>query len=77
MQIQLITREECNYCDNAKVLLSNEGFSFTEKLIGHDIDREEVLENYPGQKMLPVVVIDGKCIGGFDQLKEWVDGQFV
>jgi glutaredoxin len=72
MTIQIITREDCSYCGDAKALLSEEGYSYTEKLIGHDIQREEVLALYPGRKILPVVVIDDRCIGGFSELQEWI-----
>lgn len=70
--IVLITREECNYCDNAKHALGTYGFAYQEKLIGHDIEREEVLEKYPGRKMLPVVVINDECIGGMEELNTWL-----
>ena len=73
MKIQLITRDMCNYCDNAKVLLQQNGYLFTEKLIGHDIAREEVLHSYPSQKQLPIVVIDDQLIGGYSELYKWVE----
>ena len=77
MKIQIITREECSYCDDAKSLLFQEGFTFIEKLIGHDIQREEVLSLYPGRKVLPIVVIDNRCIGGFSELQEWMASHAV
>lgn len=71
--IVLITRLECNYCDNAKALLESRGHTYTEKCIGYDIQREEVLELYSTQKLLPVVVIDEQLIGGYLELLDWLN----
>ena len=71
--ITLITRPECNYCDNAKTILTRRGYTYTEKLIGHDIQRETVLEMYPTQNLLPVVLIDEQLLGGYTDLLDWLN----
>lgn len=72
-KITLITRDNCVYCVAAKQRLQDRGLEFTEQYIGRDIQREEVLENYPTQKLLPVVLIDDKLIGGFEELDDWLN----
>lgn len=71
--VVIITRDQCDYCVAAKKLLAENDCPFTEKAIGRDIDREEVLVAFPGQRLLPVVVIDDQCIGGFEELRAWIN----
>ncbi len=54
--ILVITRDGCSNCDYAKGLLKAESLDFLEYKIGVNITREEVLENYPGRKTLPIIV---------------------
>ena len=35
------------------------------------ITREQLLERYPTARSFPVVIVDGKPIGGFQQLKDY------
>lgn len=70
--IKLITREECSYCDQAKTLLKQHNLEYSELQIGKDIEREMVLERYPGYKVLPIVVVDNKPIGGYNELLDHI-----
>ena len=44
-----------------------------EYIVGKDITRERLLETFPNQRTFPVVCIDNKCIGGFEQLKTFLE----
>ena len=70
--IKLITREECSYCDQAKTLLKQHNLEYSELQIGKDIEREMVLEQYPGYKVLQIVVVDNKPIGGYNELLDYI-----
>ena len=72
MLINLITREECGFCDDAKALLQEKELSYLERRIDQDIPRNEVVRLYPDQKLLPIVTVDGDVIGGFFELKEYL-----
>lgn len=78
MQVELITRADCDYCLRAKAYLSgiidDEGVvtEYSEKLIGVDIMREEVLRDYPEGTMLPIVKINGVHVGGYDQMRDYL-----
>lgn len=71
----LITRDECAYCDNAKALLKMNNIKFTEYYMGLDYTREEVLEKYPTQKTLPIVLINDELIGGYTELFDRLRGK--
>lgn len=70
--ILLISRDQCPYCENAKKLLAKKSLEYREQKIGVDIDRETVLESYPGHRMLPIIVVDGSVLGGYNELLDWL-----
>ena len=72
MNISLITRDDCVYCDNAKLLLDNNKREYTEQKIGVDISREDVVMLYPEYNILPIVFVDGNPIGGYMELLDHI-----
>jgi glutaredoxin len=62
----------CPYCDQAKALLKQKGITFEERKIGDGWSKEELLESVPTARTVPQIVIDGKNIGGFAELKEYL-----
>jgi glutaredoxin 3 len=61
----------CGYCGAAKRLLSSKGAQFTEVDVLFDPDRRrEMIERSGGRHTVPQVFIDGRHIGGFDDLSE-------
>ena len=59
----------CGYCSAAKRLLSAKGAKFTEIDVMLDPERrQEMLERSGGRRTVPQIFIDGRHIGGFDDL---------
>ena len=59
----------CGYCGAAKRLLTSKGAEFTEIDVMFDPDRKrEMIERSGGRRTVPQVFIDGRHIGGFDEL---------
>ena len=59
----------CRYCENAKQYLANR--TDVETVIyevGVDLTRDELLEKFPEVQTYPVVVVDGKWIGGYTDM---------
>ena len=63
------SKYHCPYCDQAKALLKQKGVQFEERKIGDGYTREELLEEIPTARTVPQIIIDGKLIGGFTELK--------
>lgn len=68
-KVEIYTKFLCPYCTRAKSLLSAKGVAFEE----YDITmggpkRAEMLERAAGRTTVPQVFIDGKHIGGSDDL---------
>ena len=64
------SKEVCPYCDIAKTLLKNKGIEFEEKVVGVNFTREELLEAVPNARSVPQIVLDGKLIGSYEDLKK-------
>ena len=64
------SKEICPYCDMAKTLLKNKGIQFEEKVVGVNFTREQLLEAVPNARSVPQIVLDGKLIGSYEDLKK-------
>lgn len=59
----------CGYCGAAKRLLTQKGAPFTEIDVMFDPERKaEMLERSGGRRTVPQIFIDGRHIGGYDDL---------
>jgi glutaredoxin len=75
MKVVIWSKYHCPYCDQAKALLKQKGIEFEEKKIGDGYTKEELLEAVPNARAVPQIVIDDKLIGGFTDLKVFLNEQ--
>ena len=67
--IEIYTSPYCGYCHRAKQLLSRKGAAFTEIDVMTDgARRAEMTTRAQGRQTVPQIFIDGKHIGGCDEL---------
>lgn len=74
MQVIIWSKYHCPYCDQAKALLTQKGIEFEERKIGDGYTKEDLLEAVPTARTVPQIIIDGKSIGGFTELKQYLKG---
>ncbi len=68
-KIEIYTKDYCPYCVKAKKLLEIKGQDFDEIDITHDTKLvEEMVKKAGGRKTVPQIFINGKHIGGCDDL---------
>lgn len=72
MRAIIWSKYHCPYCDQAKALLTQKGIAFEERKIGDGFTKEELLEAVPNARTVPQIFLDGKLIGGFTELKKYV-----
>ena len=66
------SKDHCPYCVNAKALLDNKGIEYEERNISQgEWSKAQLLEAVPNARTVPQIFIDGKLIGGYDQLKNY------
>ncbi|MGN6471268.1 MAG: glutaredoxin 3 [Rhizobiaceae bacterium] len=68
-EVTIYTRMMCGYCMAAKRLLEKKGVAYTE----HDASfspelRQEMIQRANGRATFPQIFIDGRHIGGSDEL---------
>ena len=67
------SKYNCPYCDQAKALLKDRQIPFKEHKIGDGYTKEELLEAVPNARTVPQIIINGASIGGFTELKKYID----
>ena len=69
-KVEVYTTTFCPYCVRAKSLLKSKGVQFTEiDVTDDDALRQKMVEMSGGRRTVPEIFIDGKIVGGFDELK--------
>ncbi len=67
--IEIYVTKTCPYCVRAKNLLNKKGYTYTEIDVSDNQKlREEMVAKAGGRMTVPQIFIDGKHIGGSDDL---------
>lgn len=70
-RVEIYTKFLCPYCVRAKSLLDRKGASYEETDITMNAEkREEMIQRAHGRHTVPQIFIDGRHIGGSDDLAE-------
>jgi len=68
-KVEVYSTQYCPFCVRAKALLKGKGVAFTEIDVSNDpLLREKMVELAGGRRTVPEIFINGKIIGGFDEL---------
>jgi len=76
MQATMYTSKSCSACTAAKELLRAHAIPVTTVMVDQDITLEEVREQFPDAKQLPVTIIDGNCIVGLARLRSFLSSLY-
>jgi glutaredoxin 3 len=71
--IEVYGRPNCNWCVAAKQLLNEKGINYRYITVGEDVGITEITEMFPGVRTVPIVAVDGKRIGGYEELKVYLE----
>ena len=67
--VEIYTTPICGFCHRAKGLLSSKGVSYTEIDVMADPSRRaEMMQRANGGRTVPQIFIDGRHIGGSDEM---------
>ena len=70
MKAVVWSKYHCPYCDQAKALLTQKGYTIEERKIGDGYTKEDLLEAVPTARTVPQIFINEELIGGFTELKK-------
>ena len=69
-KVEVYTTTFCPYCVRAKSLLKSKGIQFTEIDVTDDAAlRDKMVELAGGRRTVPEIFVNGKIVGGYDELK--------
>lgn len=76
MKIEVYTKDNCTYCNQAKQLLKSKNLDYTEHYIAPS-NRAVLLEELTTRlgvapRTVPQIFIDDKSIGGYTELAQWL-----
>jgi glutaredoxin 3 len=71
-KVEIYTKPFCSYCYRAKRLLDGKGIAYEERelVFGGGPERDEMIQRAHGRTTVPQIFIDGRHIGGCDELME-------
>lgn len=70
-RVELYTKSTCPYCSRARRLLDDKGVGYEEYEISQDsAKRSEMIQRSNGRTTVPQIFIDGRHVGGSDDLAE-------
>jgi len=73
-KVEMYTTTACPFCVRAKALLKHKGVAFTEIDVTDDPAlRAKMVEMAGGRRTVPEIFINGKIIGGYDELRALED----
>ena len=67
-RVQVYTAASCPFCVRAKRLLAARGIPFDEIDVGEDAELRAELVQRTGRRTVPQIFIDGRSIGGYEEL---------
>jgi len=74
LKVLIYTKDDCIWCDRAKILLDSKKISYNEIDLSDDSERLKFYEKIGDNvKTVPQVFIDDNRIGGFQDLKVFLD----
>lgn len=68
VEVIMYSTRFCPYCMRARRLLKNKGVSFEEMPVGGDRALWAEMEQKSNRNTVPQIFIDGKSVGGFDDI---------
>ncbi len=66
-KVEIYSTATCHFCHLAKDFFTAHNIPFTDYNIGVDMEKRKEAISKSGQMGVPVIVIDGQVIVGFDQ----------
>jgi glutaredoxin 3 len=68
-EVVVYSTEPCSFCNHTKALLESRGIEFTEVNLAKDPAGRAALVSRTGMMTFPQVVIDGRLLGGFTEVR--------
>jgi len=75
LKVEIYTKNNCIWCDRAKILLNSKDIEFKEIDLSDDQKREKFYNSIgENVKTVPQIYIDNLRVGGYQDLVAWFNG---
>ena len=74
MEVVIYSRDNCGYCNRAKIKLQK--YNPKIHMLNIDFTRDEFFIKFPNAKTFPQIIINNEHIGGYHELQEWLTFNF-
>lgn len=68
-RIEVYGTEFCSFCAAARMLLERKGVAYEDISVSGDPAKRAEMQQRSGRRTVPQIFIDGRPIGGFDELR--------
>jgi len=68
-KVQIYSTPTCSYCHMAKEFFNKNNVSYEDYNVAIDLEKRKEMVDKSGQMGVPVILIDGEIIVGFDKAK--------
>jgi len=68
-KVTIYSTPTCHFCNLAKAYFKDHGVAYEEHNVVGDIERQKEMIDLSGQMGVPVIIIDGEVVVGFNQPK--------
>ena len=72
--VLMLARHGCSFCARAKALLAERGIAYEAVHLGDELTMQGI-KAASGTAKVPQIFVDGKLIGGFEQMAEFLNAQ--
>ena len=70
MEVVIYSRDNCGYCNRAKIKLQK--YNPKIHMLNIDFTRDEFFIKFPNAKTFPQIIINNKLVGGYNELEKWL-----
>ena len=71
MNIKIFSKKNCIFCDKAKIILQK--YNPKILILDEDYNREDFFSKFPNVRTFPQIIINEDHVGGYAELKRWLD----
>ena len=71
MEVEIYSKTNCVFCEKAKMRLQK--YNPKILMLDQDYNREDFFKKFPHAKTFPQIIINKEYIGGYFELKQWLD----
>jgi len=71
MNIKIYSKKNCIFCDKAKMTLQK--YNPKILILDEDYNREDFFSKFPNARTFPQIIINEDHVGGYAELKRWLD----